>query len=135
VERYISPLSNGTSFVNFDAILRKLQLFSKISCFMFIQMINFLQFLNQHSMTSKTMSRIFPVMFQSLLKPHYVYTAWLHCEEILSFWSNHCWFMIQGQSWSVPMAHLWLLFKKMGYQEDNYKFWCIQPDFIRFHQI
>jgi hypothetical protein len=28
VERYIFPLSNGTSFVNFDAILRKLQLFS-----------------------------------------------------------------------------------------------------------
>jgi hypothetical protein len=26
--RYIFPLSNGTSFVNFDAILRKLQLFS-----------------------------------------------------------------------------------------------------------
>jgi hypothetical protein len=31
--------------------------------------------------------------------------------------------MIQGQSWSVPMAHLWLLFKKMGYQEENYNFW------------
>jgi hypothetical protein len=28
VERYIFPLSNGTSFVNFDAILRKLQVFS-----------------------------------------------------------------------------------------------------------
>jgi hypothetical protein len=28
VERYIFLLSNGTSFVNFDAILRKLQLFS-----------------------------------------------------------------------------------------------------------
>jgi hypothetical protein len=45
------------------------------------------------------------------------------CEEILSFWSNHCWFMIQGQSWSVPIAHLWLLFKKMRYQEENYNFW------------
>jgi hypothetical protein len=31
--------------------------------------------------------------------------------------------MIQGQSWSVPMAHLWLLFKKIGYQEENYNFW------------
>jgi hypothetical protein len=31
--------------------------------------------------------------------------------------------MIQRQSWSVPMAHLWLLFKKMGYQEENYNFW------------
>jgi hypothetical protein len=30
---------------------------------------------------------------------------------------------IQGQSWSVPMAHLWLLFKKMGYQEEHYNFW------------
>jgi hypothetical protein len=39
---------------------------------------NFLQFLNQHSMTSKTVSQIFPVMFQSLLKPHYVYTSWFH---------------------------------------------------------
>ena len=29
-------------------------------------------------MTSKTVSQIFPVMFQSLLKPYYVYTAWLH---------------------------------------------------------
>ena len=29
-------------------------------------------------MTSKTVSQIFPVMFQSLLKPHYVYTAGLH---------------------------------------------------------
>jgi hypothetical protein len=28
VERYIFLLSNGTSFVNVDAILRKLQLFS-----------------------------------------------------------------------------------------------------------
>jgi hypothetical protein len=28
VERYIFLLSNGTSFVNFDAILRTLQLFS-----------------------------------------------------------------------------------------------------------
>ena len=28
MERYIFLLSNGTSFVNFDAILRKLQLFS-----------------------------------------------------------------------------------------------------------
>ena len=28
MERYICRLSNGTSFVNFDAILRKLQLFS-----------------------------------------------------------------------------------------------------------
>jgi hypothetical protein len=28
LERYIFLLSNGTSFVNFDAILRKLQLFS-----------------------------------------------------------------------------------------------------------
>jgi hypothetical protein len=28
VERYTFLLSNGTSFVNFDAILRKLQLFS-----------------------------------------------------------------------------------------------------------
>jgi hypothetical protein len=28
VERYIFLLSNGTSFVNFDAILRKFQLFS-----------------------------------------------------------------------------------------------------------
>ena len=45
------------------------------------------------------------------------------CEEIPSFWSNHCWFMIQDQSWSVPMAHLWLLLKKMGYQEENYNFW------------
>jgi hypothetical protein len=27
---------------------------------------------------SKTVSQIFPVMFQSLLKLHYVYTAWLH---------------------------------------------------------
>ena len=43
-------------------------------------------------------------------------------EEILSFWSNHCWFMIQGQSWSVLMAHLWLLFKKMEYQKENYNF-------------
>jgi glycosyltransferase involved in cell wall biosynthesis len=118
-------------------------------------------------MTSKTVSLIFPVMCQSLLKPHYVYTAWLHkispplivCRicfvnsirnlrhgfadnrsnnsihqnhfpvylefvwRNLSFWSNHCWFMIQGQSWSVPMAHLWLLFMKMGYQEENYNFW------------
>jgi hypothetical protein len=79
MERYIFFLSNGTSFVNFDAILRKLQLFSdgrleeKNLCIE-----NFLQFLNQHSMTSKTVSRIFPVMFQSLLKPHYVHTAWLH---------------------------------------------------------
>jgi hypothetical protein len=48
-------------------------------------------------MTSKTVSQIFPVMFQSLLKPHYVY--------------------------SFPMAHLWLLFKKMRYQEENYNFW------------
>ena len=45
------------------------------------------------------------------------------CEEILSFWSHHCWFMIPGQSGSVPVAHLWLLFKKMGYQEENYNFW------------
>ena len=30
------------------------------------------------SMTPKTMSQIFPVKVQSLLKPHYVYTAWLH---------------------------------------------------------
>jgi hypothetical protein len=29
----------------------------------------------------------------------YIYSL---CEEILSFWSNHCWFMMQGQSWSVP---------------------------------
>jgi hypothetical protein len=29
-------------------------------------------------MNSKTVSQIFPVMFQSILKPHYVYTAWLH---------------------------------------------------------
>jgi hypothetical protein len=45
--------------------------------------------------------------------------------RIRSFWSNHCWFMIQGQSWSVPMAHLWLLFMKMGYQEEffHYNFW------------
>ena len=28
MERYICVLSNGTSFVNFDAILRKLQMFS-----------------------------------------------------------------------------------------------------------
>ena len=28
MERYIFLLSNGTSFVNFDALLRKLQLFS-----------------------------------------------------------------------------------------------------------
>jgi hypothetical protein len=47
------------------------------SCFQMevIQMVNFLQFLNQHSMTTKTVSQIFPVMFQSLLKPHYVYAA------------------------------------------------------------
>jgi hypothetical protein len=31
--------------------------------------------------------------------------------------------MIQGKSWSVPMAYLWLLFKKIGYQEENYNFW------------
>ena len=30
--------------------------------------------------------------------------------------------MIQGQFWSVPMAHFWHLFKKMGYQEENYNF-------------
>jgi hypothetical protein len=29
-------------------------------------------------MTPKTVSQIFPVMCQSLLKPHYLYTAWLH---------------------------------------------------------
>jgi hypothetical protein len=29
-------------------------------------------------MTSKTVSQIFPVMFQSIFKPHYVYTARLH---------------------------------------------------------
>jgi hypothetical protein len=63
----------------------------------------FLQFLNQHSMTSKTMSQIFPVMFQSLLKPHYVYTAWLH-----------------KISPNLIVAHLWLL---LGYQEENYNFW------------
>jgi hypothetical protein len=33
------------------------------------------------------------------------------------------WFMIQGQPWSVLMAHLWLLFMKMGYQEETYNFW------------
>ena len=56
----------------------------------------------------------------------YIYSL---CEEILSFWSNHCWFMMQGQSWSVPTAHLWLLFKKMGYQEENYNFW----DFFHYN--
>jgi hypothetical protein len=30
----------------------------------------------------------------------------------ISVWSNHCWFMIQGQSWSVSMAHLWLFFQE-----------------------
>jgi hypothetical protein len=40
----------------------------------------FLRFLieYQNSITSKTVSQIFPVMLQSLLKSHYVYTAWLH---------------------------------------------------------
>jgi hypothetical protein len=84
---------------------------------------------------------------KSLLKPHDVHTAWLHkiapslivciiysinsirnlrpnfADNRLSFWSHHCWFMIQDQSWSVPMAHLWLLFKNIGYQEENYNFW------------
>jgi hypothetical protein len=64
-------------------------------------------------MTSKTMSRIFPVMFQSLLKPHYVYTAWLHKISPTLIVCRIC----------SPMAHLWLLFKKMGYKEENYNFW------------
>ena len=80
-ERYIFPLIIilwlcNNYIINYYAISCKI--LTKISCFMFIQMVKLLQFLNQHSMISKTVSHIFPVMFQPLLKPQYVDTAWLH---------------------------------------------------------
>ena len=52
---------------------------TKISCFMFIQMVKlFYNFLINTAWPPKPCRRFFFVMFQSLLKPHYVYTAWLH---------------------------------------------------------
>jgi hypothetical protein len=120
----------AAQFVHFPAIFRvcvkKFYLSGQIIVDLWFKV------LNQHSMTSKTVSQIFPVMFQSLLKPHYVYTAGLHKISppliVCRIWNSI--FLVKSlliydsrSILSVPMAHLWLLFMKMGYQEENYNFW------------
>jgi hypothetical protein len=93
----------------------------------------FYNFLINTAWPPKLFLRFFLWCFNLSLKPHYVYTAWLHKISptliVCRICSINCSrnvllaITIQGQSWSAPMAHLWLLFKKMGYQEENYNFW------------